>query len=112
MYSVRRFQRGGAQEVSALIAKTLRTTNIKDYSEEYIENEVKAFTAESMIQKASWTHFYVICRDDVIVGCDAIAPYWGKKDESSLFNIFVLPEWQGRDVGRMIIEILERDEFF
>jgi N-acetylglutamate synthase-like GNAT family acetyltransferase len=107
-----RFQRGDAQEVSELIAKTLRTTNIKDYSEEYIENEVEAFTAESMIQKASWTHFYVICHDDVIVGCGAIGPCWGKKDESSLFNIFVLPEWQGRGVGRMIIETLERDEFF
>ena len=36
MYEVRRFRYGDAQEVSALIGKTLRTTNIKDYSEEYI----------------------------------------------------------------------------
>jgi hypothetical protein len=82
-----RFQRGDAQEVSELIAKTLRTTNIKDYSEEYIENEVKAFTAESMIQKASWTHFYVICHDDVIAGCGAIGPYWGKM--RAAFSIYL-----------------------
>ena len=83
MYEVRRFRYGDAQEVSALIGKTLRTTNIKDYSEEYIENNVKAFTPEGLIQRAFWTHFYVICHDDVIVGCGAIGPYWGKEDESS-----------------------------
>ena len=42
-YSVRRFQNSDADEVSKLIIKTLRTTNIKDYSEEYIENSVKNF---------------------------------------------------------------------
>ncbi|MEE1263921.1 GNAT family N-acetyltransferase, partial [Ruminococcus sp.] len=30
----------------------------------------------------------------------------------SLFNIFVLPEYQGKGVGRKIIETLEQDEFF
>lgn len=42
----------------------------------------------------------------------AIGPYWGKEDESSLFTIFVLPEYQGKGVGRKIIETLEQDEFF
>lgn len=112
MYEVRRFRYGDAQEVSALIGKTLRTTNIKDYSEEYIENNVKAFTPEGLIQRAFWTHFYVICHDDVIVGCGAIGPYWGKEDESSFFNVFVLPEWQGKGVGRRIVETLEQDVFF
>lgn len=45
------------------------------------------------------------------MGCGAIGPYWGKEDESSLFNIFVLPEYQGKGVGRKIIEVLEQDEF-
>ena len=42
-YIVRRFHNSDANEVSELIIKTLRTTNIKDYSEEYIENDVKLF---------------------------------------------------------------------
>ena len=111
-YTVRKFVNSDADEVSALIIKTLRTTNIKDYSEEFIENDVKRFTPEDIIQRASWTHFYVICDGDIIVGCGAIGSYWGKEDESSLFNIFVLPEYQGKGVGRKIIETLESDEYF
>ena len=111
-YIVRRFHNSDANEVSELIIKTLRTTNIKDYSEEYIENDVKIFTPEGVVERASWTHFYVIEDNDIIVGCGAIGSYWGKEDESSLFNIFVLPEYQGKGVGRKIIEALEKDEYF
>ena len=111
-YIVRRFQYNDAVEVSALIIKTLRTTNAKDYSAEYIENDVKAFSPEGVIKRAGWTHFYVVCDKECIVGCGAIGSYWGKEDESSLFNIFVLPEYQGKGVGRKIIETLENDEYF
>ena len=100
---VRRFQNEDAQEVSDLIIRTLRTSNIKDYSAEYIENDVKMFTPDGVIERAGWTHFYVVCDKECIVGCGAIGSYWGKEDESSLFNIFVLPEYQGKGVGRKII---------
>jgi len=109
---IRRFQDEDAQEVSALIIRTLRTTNIKDYSSEYIENDVKFFQPENILKRAGWTHFYVVCDDDKIIGCGAIGPYWDKEDESSLFNIFVLPEYQGKGIGRKIIETLEQDEYF
>lgn len=111
-YCVRRFQVDDADEVSKLIIKTLRTTNIKDYSAEYIENDVKMFTPDGVIERAGWMHFYVISDKESIVACGAIGPYWGKEDESSLFNIFVLPEYQGKGVGRKIIETLEKDEYF
>ena len=111
-YIIRRFAEADAGEVSELIIKTLRTTNIKDYSSEYIENDVKMFAPESVIQRASWTHFYVACKEDMIIGCGAIGPYWGKEDESSLFNIFVLPEYHGKGIGKKIVETLEQDAFF
>ena len=111
-YIVRRFEKTDAEEVSALIATTLRTVNIKDYSAEYIENDVKALSPRHLIERAAWTHFYVVCLSDEIVGCGAIGPYWGKTDESSLFTIFVHPDHHGQDIGRKIIETLEADEFF
>ena len=111
-YPIRRFRHDDANAVSALIIKTLRITNRKDYSAEYIENHAKVFCPEGVITRAGWTHFYVVCDGDTIVGCGAIGPYWGKEDESSLFNIFVLPEYQGKGIGRKIMEALERDDYF
>lgn len=109
---VRRFEEKDAREVSQLISTVLRTTNAKDYSGEYIENLVKTLTPEYIVQRSAWTHFYVVCTGDKVIGCGAIGPYWGKTDESSLFTIFVLPEFQGRGVGCKIIETLEKDEYF
>ena len=98
--NIRKFQEADADEVSALIVTTLRTTNIKDYSFEYIENDVKILQPYNILERARWTHFYVACDDNKIVGCGAIGPYWDKENESSLFTIFVLPEYQGRGIGR------------
>lgn len=55
---------------------------------------------------------YVVCENNKLIGCGAIGAYWGKEDESSLFTIFVLPEYQGKGIGRKIIETLEQDEYF
>lgn len=109
---IRRFRETDAQEVAALIATTLRTSNSKDYSAEYIEKDVASLDAPAILKRASWTHFYVVCDGGRIVGCGAIGPYWGSETESSLFTIFVLPSYQGRGIGRRIIETLERDEYF
>ena len=111
--NIRRFQNEDANELADVIAKTLRTTNIKDYSLEYIENDISSFlTAEKLIERSSWMNIYVVCDDNKIIGCGAIGSYWGKEDESSLFTIFVLPEYQGKGIGRKIIETLEQDEYF
>lgn len=109
---IRRFQAGDAEAVSALIAATLRTSNRRDYSAAYIENDIRRLQPRDILERAKWTHFYVACVDDKIVGCGAIGPYWDKVDESSLFTIFVLPEYQGKGFGRRIIQTLEQDAYF
>jgi hypothetical protein len=69
---IREFKEEDAIGVSALIARTLRETNIRDYSEEYIENDVKILTSEYLIQHSYWTHSYVVCDKDKINGCGSI----------------------------------------
>ena len=108
---IRRFEAGDENAVSELIAQTLRTTNIHDYTEEFIENEVRTLTPEYIAWRASWTHFYVVCEGDAMIGCGAIGSYWGSETQSSLFTIFVLPQYQGKGVGRSIIRTLEADEY-
>ena len=110
--TVRLFEKEDAREVSELIIRTLRAVNIRDYTHEYIEELVPQMQPEKIIGRAAWTHFYVVMDGSCIVGCGAIGPYWGKEDESSFFTIFVLPEYQGKGVGRTIMETLETDEYF
>ncbi len=108
---IRRFEETDAQEVSDLIVRTLRVSNTRDYPPEQMEALVTRMQPGDILGRASWTHFYVAVEGGAIIGCGAIGPYWGRTDESSLFTIFVLPEWQGKGVGRRIVETLEADEY-
>ena len=108
---IRRLREQDAQAVSELIITTIRISNVGDYPADLMEELVKTQTSEHVLQRASWTHFYVAEEAGAIVGCGAIGPYWGKEDESSLFSIFVYPDHQGKGIGRAIVETLEKDEF-
>ena len=109
---IRRFTENDAEKVSTMIIRTERITNSKDYSEEWINALEKRVQPLDILERTAWTHFYVVEENDTIIGCGAIGPYWGSETESSLFNIFVLPEYQGKGIGRKIIETLEQDEYF
>lgn len=109
---IRRFCEDDAEKVSVMIICTLKTTNSKDYSEEAINALEKVMQPSDISERAAWTHFYVVEDNDMIIGCGAIGPYWGSETESSLFTIFVMPEYQGKGIGRKIIETLEQDEYF
>ncbi len=109
---IRPFEQTDAVAVSELIKNTIRISNVKDYPLELMEALIDAETPQHIIERASWTHFYVVQEHEKIIGCGSIGPYWGKEDESSLFTIFVLPEYQGKGIGRAIIDTLENDIYF
>ena len=109
---IRRFEESDAEAVSQLIRTTMEISNRKDYPEEMMDDLIRSETPEHVLGQAGWTHMYVVLDREKIVGCGAIGPYWGREDESCLFTIFVLPEYQGKGVGRQIMETLEQDEFF
>ena len=95
-----------------MIARTLIISNSKDYSEEYIENTIASFSPETLRERAKDAHMYVACDGSQIIGCGAIAGYWGSTTESILLTMFVLPAYQGRGVGKRIVRTLEQDAFF
>lgn len=108
---IRRFRETDADAVAAVVAETVRVSNSRDYPPEYISELVKTHSAEVLRKRAQEGHMYVACDGDTIVGTGTIAPYWGSETESILLTIFVLPEYQGKGIGRAIIEALEQDEF-
>lgn len=109
---IRRFQPKDATETAGVITRTLKISNSKDYPKEYIEANIVSHSAEILIERAKEGHMYVVCDDSQIIGCGAIAGYWGSTTESILLTIFVLPDYQGKGIGTKIIETLEQDEYF
>ena len=82
--TIRRLEEKDAEKVSELIRTTISISNKKDYPEELMDQLIAIETPEHVLERASWTHFYVAEKDGAIIGCGAIGPYWGKEDESSL----------------------------
>lgn len=110
---IRLFKNEDAIKVSKLVAKTMMTSNINDYPKEYLMADIKERTPYFFIEISKLMHCYVyINNKGEIVGTGSIGPYWGKNNESSLFNIFVNPDYQGLGIGKKIIKTLEEDEYF
>ena len=109
---IREFLSEEAEEVSKLIAKTLREVNIKDLIQWNILKIAFKIATKKYFRTCKMESFYVAYEENKIIGCGAIGPYWNRENESSLFTIFVLPEYQGKGIGRKIIETLEQDEYF
>ena len=86
--------------------------NIKDYSRAEMEHLSELYNSKKILALSGYAHMYVACIDNTIVCTGSIGPYWGSETESSLFTIFVLPEYQGQGIGKKIVETLEKDEYF
>lgn len=110
--SIRRFRKGDEAAVSDVICTTLSVSNSKDHSAEFIEESIKNHSPSLVALRAEESHFYVVLDHRKIIGCGGITGYWGSETESYIVSVFVLPEYQGRGIGRKIIETLEADEFF
>lgn len=110
--SVRSFRKGDEFDVSDVIRTTLAVSNSKDYPPEFIEENIESHSPEVIASRAAESHFYVVLDGRKIIGCGGITGYWGSETESYLVSIFVLPEYQGRGIGRRIIGALEADEYF
>lgn len=109
---IRKFNNDDSETVSNLICRNFLEVNIKDYSKVEMESLAEIYNPGKVILVAGYAHMYVVCIDNKIVGCGSISSFWGSQDESILLTIFVLPELQGKGIGRAIIETLEQDEYF
>lgn len=110
--TVRLFKLGDEKQIVELIRSARRKTNIKDYDKELIEELCQEVNEELIIKRAEKFHTYVVEINDKIVGIGTIGPYSECLTESSFYNIYVLPEYQGKGIGKVIVTTLEKDEYF
>ena len=109
---IRPFRNGDEAGMADLVAVTLKVSNRNDYSPEYIEGIIQGHSPGFFSERAADSHFYIACDRERIIGCGGITGYRGSTSESYLISVFVRPEYQGRGIGKRIMEALESDEFF
>lgn len=112
MLTIRRFETKDAPELASLIQRNFLEVNMKDYGQEEMERLAQKHTPEEICHIAQHARMYVICEQDKIVGTGSIKHLDGSLTECALVTIFVLPEYQGQGIGRIIIDTLEQDELF
>lgn len=110
--TIRAFAEGNEYAVAEVVKETLRISNSRDYAEEYIEENIQSHSPQAIRERSKGAHFYIACDGDTVIGCGGITGYWGSTEESYLISIFVLPDYQGNGIGRMIVKTLEADEYF
>lgn len=101
-----------AKEIADLIARTTEISFAPFYPQCSIDYVKESLNEKGVLERIINTHFYIAKIKNKIIGCGSIGSYWGSETESSLFNIFVDPNYQKLGVGRKIVEALENDEYF
>ena len=109
---IRRIEKEDINVVSEIVCRNFMEINIKDYPREEMEYLCQTYTPQKIIEISDYAHMYVACLEDEVVGCGAIHSSEGKEDESILRAVFVLPELQGRGIGKEILKKLEEDKLF
>ncbi|MCX0360293.1 GNAT family N-acetyltransferase [Clostridium perfringens] len=99
---IRRFEEKEGKEVSKLIERNFFDINVKGYTKEDIQSLASNYTENKILNMAKNSHMYVALLKDKIVGCGAIARFLGEEDESIILPIFVLPEFQGKGIGKKL----------
>lgn len=112
MFNIELLKENDISSVQKLIEKTVKISFPPYYPDISIKYVIESLNYEGIKKIAEFTHFYVVKNNDKIIGCGAIGPYCDSKTESSLFNIFVDPDYQHQGIGTLIMNTLENDEYY
>lgn len=107
-----RFKIGDEKYICEVIKKDILAENVYDYPVEAINHLIEQQNEETIRRRAESFHCYTFLDNKRIVGVGMVGPYWGSLTESSFFTIFRDPEYKGKGLGRLIIETLEKDEYY
>ncbi len=99
--TIRLFKNKDAEELSKLIRHTVKESNSEDYSEKAITVLIEHFSSENLIKSARKKDILVAVENKKIIGTISL-------DDNRISAMFVMPNYQGRGIGRKLIKRLER----
>jgi N-acetylglutamate synthase-like GNAT family acetyltransferase len=98
---VRSAREEDANEISAVILRTLREVNAKDYPREIIERIESSFSPSAVLQLIGKRTVFVAVIGDRVMGTASL-------DENVVRTVFVSPDVQARGIGKLLMAEIER----
>jgi N-acetylglutamate synthase-like GNAT family acetyltransferase len=98
---IRPAQAGDAAGISRVIIRALRETNAKDYTPDIIARVELSFSSAAVERLIDQREVFVAEMDNRVVGTASL-------DGHALRTMFVLPDVQGRGIGRLLVQRIER----
>ena len=98
---IRPAQAGDAADISRVIIRALRETNAKDYTPDIIARVELSFSPAAVERLIDQREVFVAEMDNRVVGTASL-------DGQALRTMFVLPDVQGRGIGRLLVQRIER----
>ncbi|UFS77380.1 GNAT family N-acetyltransferase [Tardiphaga sp. 37S4] len=98
---IRPAQAGDAADISRVIIRALRETNAKDYTPDIIARVELSFSPAAVERLIDQREVFVAEMGNRVVGTASL-------DGQALRTMFVLPDVQGRGIGRLLVQRIER----
>ena len=105
---IEKFKDQQAEEVSKLIHQDLLEIISKDYPQEYLASLFDHFTPANIRKTARTQHTFVAVKGEKVLGTASLANF-GSQENPKYYgtSVFVALEFQGRGVGKQLMEKLE-----
>ena len=100
-YVIRPARSEDAEGIIRVIISALRETNAKDYSQAVIARVEGSFSPAAVLDLLERRTVFVAIVEDNIVGTASL-------DGEVVRTVFILPEYQGRGIGRALMARVER----
>ena len=98
--------------LAKMVQETCKTSFKFFYPQTWIDYTISRQTPERFWENAQSMHFYIAKNGSKIVGCGAVSPYFDKKDECVIVSFYVASKYQGKGIGKALLQQLEKDEIY
>jgi GNAT superfamily N-acetyltransferase len=106
--TIEKFKSHHADAVSNIIRRNLLEINSKDYPKEKIEEYVKYFSPEQMLQNSNSRHIFVAIENEKVVGTASLGNF-GSEESPNYFAlaVFIHPEFHSQGIGTGLMNKVE-----